>query len=76
MYLAKLYDGRVKLGRCGCSHSWGDDTEKYGSITNKIHGEYRVKVITCELDFCSKCDLNPWTIEGLDEVELRRRDRI
>ena len=68
MILGKNFKGQVVLLRCGCSHSWSGDKEKYGDLDQGI--------LTMGYDNsqCSKCRLFGWRISILTDAQQGRRE--
>lgn len=56
----------VTLYRCGCSHKFYFEVEKYLDCLEKIE-------VNDELKRCVKCHRYPWRIAGMNEIELSRR---
>ena len=68
MLLAKnKLTGNAILLRCGCSHSWSYDRNKYD------HPDCTASIDTIDA-YCPKCGYFAWTVQSLTVTQLIQRD--
>lgn len=72
MILGTKDNGQKILLRCGCSHEYVHDKNKYGYEYEDNDG--RVIIFFGDDNTCTKCWYWGWRITGMTDEELRRRE--